>query len=144
MTLLAHLAVLGLDLTATRREVRERYRKLVMLYHPDRNPAGIEQFRAIRQAYEFLLAAGIPDLEADDDESVVEAAASRARESAQAEAAARAEEKARAEAESAPRASLFRPGSERRRGSRRGTPGDRRFEFIMEDEYKGTNVRILV
>ncbi|MCY0965289.1 J domain-containing protein [Parathalassolituus penaei] len=146
MNLQPHLAVLGLDADASRQQVRERYRKLVMFYHPDRNPAGIEQFRAIRQAYEFLLAAGIPDRE---EEAVERAHAQAASLSGVQQQATQStpesqQEQQQAKPEAEPAGNLYQLNSERRRNRRRGTPGDRRFEFIMEDQYKGTQVRILV
>lgn len=151
MNLQPHLAVLGLGIDASRQQVRERYRKLVMFYHPDRNPDGIEQFRAIRHAYEFLLAAGIPDRE----EEAVERAHARAADQSQAQQASQdrneqrrgdqgSAQQAQPQAEPESVGNLYQLNSERRRNRRRGTPGDRRFEFIMEDQYKGTQVRILV
>jgi curved DNA-binding protein CbpA len=48
---------LGLDLSASEEEIRKAYRKLVFLYHPDRNPSdadALEKFRLISEAYQYL------------------------------------------------------------------------------------------
>lgn len=49
--------VLGLPDTASEEEVRKKYRKLVMLYHPDKNddPGSEERFIAIKEAYEIII-----------------------------------------------------------------------------------------
>ena len=47
--------VLGLVQTATISDVKQRYRKLVLVYHPDKNPQGHEHFTSIQNAYEALL-----------------------------------------------------------------------------------------
>jgi curved DNA-binding protein CbpA len=48
---------LGLAQNASEEEIRKAYRKLVFLYHPDRNPGdaeAIERFRLISEAYQYL------------------------------------------------------------------------------------------
>lgn len=119
MTIEQYLAVLGLPPDANRQQIRDAYRRLIMIFHPDRNPAGASHFQIIRHAYECLMAAAVNDVEETMAASLDVVA------------------------ESAPVAMLnqLHPG-ERRRARRRGTPEDRRFEFIVEDHYKGLNVRI--
>ncbi len=48
---------LGVERTATAEEIKSKYRKLAMKYHPDRNPndkAAEEKFKEISEAYETL------------------------------------------------------------------------------------------
>lgn len=48
---------LGLDRSANEEDIKKAYRKLVFLYHPDRNPGdpdAIERFRVISEAYQHL------------------------------------------------------------------------------------------
>jgi curved DNA-binding protein CbpA len=51
-----HYAVLGVHPSATIREIRSRYRQLVLSYHPDRNkdPAAAKFYADVREAYEIL------------------------------------------------------------------------------------------
>ena len=44
---------LGLSTNASEQEVRKKYRRLVMKYHPDKNsqPGAEEMFKKINQAY---------------------------------------------------------------------------------------------
>ncbi len=56
--------ILGLKSTASSIEIKEAFRTLAKKYHPDRNPAGKEQFTIIAQAYEVL---SDPDLRAAYD-----------------------------------------------------------------------------
>jgi molecular chaperone DnaJ len=53
-----HHAILGLAPDATLGDVKRAYRRLAMRWHPDRNtdPAATERFKAIRAAYEQLVA----------------------------------------------------------------------------------------
>lgn len=48
--------ILGLSAGASEKEVRKKYRKLVMIYHPDKNdsPEAEEKFIEITEAYEIL------------------------------------------------------------------------------------------
>jgi curved DNA-binding protein CbpA len=49
--------VLGLDRNASEDEIKRAYRKLVFLYHPDRNPGdeeALRNFRLISEAYQYL------------------------------------------------------------------------------------------
>lgn len=48
------LAVLGLPLGSSKREVREAFKRLALIYHPDRNPRGAEKFKEIANAYQLL------------------------------------------------------------------------------------------
>ena len=49
-----HYHTLGLRINATAEELRARHRKLVLKYHPDRNPGGTTTFKHIQTAYEVL------------------------------------------------------------------------------------------
>lgn len=49
--------LLGLPATADLEQVKKAYRKLAMVYHPDRNPdpRAVAQFQQIQQAYEWIV-----------------------------------------------------------------------------------------
>ena len=47
-------AALGVSLTATDSEIKRAYHKLAIQYHPDKNPAGAEQFKEISFAHGIL------------------------------------------------------------------------------------------
>ena len=52
-----HYSILGLTKSATNAEIKAAYRRLVKIYHPDKNPnnpAAVEKFRAIQEAYDVL------------------------------------------------------------------------------------------
>lgn len=53
-TKLALYEVMGLSVEATDTEITRAYRRLALQYHPDRNPDGAEQFKAISNAYAVL------------------------------------------------------------------------------------------
>ena len=46
--------VLGVSKNATNEEIKSKYKKLAMQYHPDRNPNGEEKFKEIAGAYDLL------------------------------------------------------------------------------------------
>lgn len=46
--------ILGVKQTASFAEIKAAFRKLAMIYHPDKNPAGQENFKLILKAYETL------------------------------------------------------------------------------------------
>jgi hypothetical protein len=51
-------SILGLTKSANSAEIKAAYRKLVKVYHPDKNPnsyEAVEKFRQIQQAYETLI-----------------------------------------------------------------------------------------
>jgi hypothetical protein len=52
-----YYAILGLNATATKDDVRRAFRKLAFQWHPDRNssPGASEKFMAINEAYEILI-----------------------------------------------------------------------------------------
>lgn len=50
--------VLGVDRSATEKEIKSAYRKLARKYHPDVDPSNEEKFKEINEAYEVL---GDPD-----------------------------------------------------------------------------------
>ncbi|NMG75687.1 DnaJ C-terminal domain-containing protein [Aromatoleum diolicum] len=60
--------LLGLAPGASAKEIKKAFRRLAMRWHPDRNadPAALEHFKALRAAYEDLLA-GLA-VEADDED----------------------------------------------------------------------------
>ena len=46
--------ILGVHSGASFTEIRSAFRRLAKIYHPDKNPAGKEQFTIILKAYETL------------------------------------------------------------------------------------------
>lgn len=48
------IKTLGLSANYTARELKVAYYKKAILYHPDKNPDGEEEFKKINKAYEFL------------------------------------------------------------------------------------------
>lgn len=53
-----YYSILGLTKSATSAEIKAAYRKLVKIYHPDKNPnsyEAVDKFRQIQQAYETLI-----------------------------------------------------------------------------------------
>lgn len=52
-----YYAILGLPATASKEEVRKKYRQLVLIWHPDRNssPEAQGKFIAITEAYDVLM-----------------------------------------------------------------------------------------
>ena len=78
-----HHATLGIAPDATLGDVKRAYRRLAMRWHPDRNddPAATERFKAIRAAYEQLVAVDAPEAaktdvpEAEDAEEAAQTAA---------------------------------------------------------------------
>lgn len=57
----SHYQLLGVEEGANASEIRKAYRRLALIYHPDKNPedpeAAAETFRRLADAYEALMAA---------------------------------------------------------------------------------------
>lgn len=49
-----YYSVLGVDSTASSKDIKKAFRALAVKYHPDKNPKGIDKFREISEAYEVL------------------------------------------------------------------------------------------
>ncbi|MCC6370946.1 MAG: J domain-containing protein, partial [Bacteroidia bacterium] len=55
MSILAnYYEILGIHTSASSLEIKVAFRKLAMLYHPDKNPEAKEHFSSILKAYETL------------------------------------------------------------------------------------------
>ncbi|KAJ1838186.1 DnaJ-like protein xdj1, partial [Coemansia sp. RSA 2703] len=54
MSTRSYYEILEVETTATDSEIKRAYRKLAMMYHPDKNPEGAELFKDISHAYETL------------------------------------------------------------------------------------------
>jgi len=59
-------ATLGLNDTATLPEIKRAYYKLALKYHPDRNPAGADDFRRVNEAYARLAQCSVPEPSLDE------------------------------------------------------------------------------
>ena len=46
--------ILGVAPNASQEEMKRGFRKLAMIYHPDRNPAGAQKFAEISTVYDVL------------------------------------------------------------------------------------------
>lgn len=107
-----YYSILGLPFGADKKSIKSAYRRLVMVFHPDRGPECRQRFIEINEAYDALInSQHIPN---QDDYSelkpnVVNMKAAR--------------------------------DSACRRASARGNPGMRRFECVQEQEYIGTNIK---
>jgi len=53
----SHYLTLGLKKSASEQEIKDRYRELAKIYHPDVNysPDAEEKFKAINEAYNYLI-----------------------------------------------------------------------------------------
>lgn len=51
-----YYSALGLELSADRETIKNAFRRLAMVYHPDRDPQGAQRFQEICQAYQVLMA----------------------------------------------------------------------------------------
>ncbi|KAJ2710110.1 DnaJ-like protein xdj1 [Coemansia spiralis] len=65
MSMRSYYDVLQVEETASDAEIRQAYRRLAMLYHPDKNPDGADLFKEISHAYDTL---GDPDQRAAYDQ----------------------------------------------------------------------------
>lgn len=60
-----YYAILEIPVTASIPEIKQAYRKLVMIYHPDKNnedPYSLAKFNEIKEAYEILINPGKKEL----------------------------------------------------------------------------------
>lgn len=46
--------ILGLHKNATKKQIKKAYKKLSMMYHPDKNKHGTEMFKEINEAHQVL------------------------------------------------------------------------------------------
>jgi len=54
MTRKEYYKILEVSENATQEEIKKAYRKLALIYHPDKNPSGEEKFKEIAEAYAVL------------------------------------------------------------------------------------------
>ena len=46
--------ILGIDKNATKKQIKKAYKKMSMMYHPDKNKHGTEMFKEINEAHQVL------------------------------------------------------------------------------------------
>ncbi len=110
-----HYSLLGLESGADKESIKTAFRRLAMVFHPDRDLASKQRFAEICQAYKVLMnhnEANVP-FGLVNSYNIKNLKSARAIET-----------------------------SESRRFGKRGNPGDRRFESVLETEYKGTRIRV--
>ena len=107
-----YYSILGLPFGADKKSIKSAFRRLVMVFHPDRGPECRQRFIEINEAYDALM--NSQHIPSQDDYSelkpnVVNMDAAR--------------------------------DSACRRASSRGNPGMRRFECVQQQEYIGTKIK---
>lgn len=113
-----HYSLLGLENGADKEAIKNAFRRLAMVFHPDRDAASGQRFHEICQAYDHLM----KHVETDHYLSL----------------------KLHTTLNCVKFNQASLQANQNRRFGKRGSPGDRRFESIMEHEYKGVHVRHLV
>ena len=115
--------ILGLEKDASSQQITERYRQLIGQVHPDRNkaPYAAESFRNIRRAYRLLLA------HVQEQEQLQQ-------------------QRLQAQQSQEIAAKQLVPVLNERdpslcRRNTRLTPSHRRFNWQLEEEYKGTRIK---
>jgi len=107
--------ILGLNQQATTEEVKQAFRDLAVKFHPDKNPENFlaeEKFKLLQRAYKIVLE------DADQREN-------------------------NNQRDTAINSYLNKPQNTTScRRKRRGTRSDRKFNWQLEDEYVGTNIRV--
>jgi len=107
--------ILGLNQQATPEKVKQAFRDLAVKFHPDKNPDNFlaeEKFKLLQRAYKIVLADA--EYRADNPQQDLS------------------------------KKNLLK--TEKKsvacRRKRRGTRSDRKFNWQLEDEYVGTNIRV--
>ncbi len=111
-----HYSLLGLENGADKESIKIAFRRLATVFHPDRDNASSQRFREICHAYQTLITHVESAQVVQLNGPVVPVKKNNCRSLAL---------------------------NSNRRGGKRGSPGDRRFECISEHEYKGVHVRTL-
>lgn len=115
--------ILGLERDASSQQITDRYRQLISQVHPDRNqtPYAAESFRNIRRAYRLLFA------HVREQEQIEQQAL-------------QAQQEKELSAKQLVPVVNERDSSLCRRNTRL-TPSHRRFNWQLEEEYKGTRIK---
>jgi curved DNA-binding protein CbpA len=112
-----YYSLLGLEKGADRESIKQAFRRLAVVFHPDKGQVHRQRFTEICEAYHALMA-----LDAPTKAAQVKAAG------------------AGHSINSINQKALQL--SQDRRFGRRGSPGDRRFECVLEQQYKGRHLKV--
>lgn len=110
-----YYSILGLSVGADKQAIKQAYRRLVMVFHPDRGPSNRQRFIEINEAYDVLMG----------NKAILDDANSYSNLKTHAQA----------------NVVNMQGYDQCRREGRRGTPGQRRFECIQEQQYIGTRIK---
>ena len=109
-----YYSLLGLENGADKESIKQAFRRLAVVFHPDKGAVHRQRFSEICEAYHALMAV-------DQVQATPIYASSVAPLNIQ---------------------SKSLSANKDRRYGRRGSPGDRRFETILEEQYKGRHLKI--
>lgn len=109
-----YYSILGLDVGADTESIKQAFKRLALVFHPDRGNHQGQRFAEICEAYQALMAHHQSRLTY---------------------------QKPMPNYPQEPSRQNALVHSRERREGRRGSPGDRRFECILESQYKGVNLK---
>ena len=110
-----YYSLLGLEKGADKESIKQAFRRLALVFHPDKGSVHRQRFSEICEAYHALMAADGHSTSSNltPPTSINHIQTQRAL-----------------------------TVSKERRFGKRGSPGDRRFETVLEAEYKGLHLKV--